>query len=84
MEVEGKGRERKGKGKLMCAYSEEFLRDGDQLAARMTGVLQLDGVETFYECFFFAQVDAESGKLASLTERAVWGEVGKEEVQGTF
>lgn len=62
---------------------EEFLRDGDQLAARMTGVLGLDGKETFYECFFFAKVDQESGKLASLTERAVWGEVRGEEVHGT-
>ncbi|KZM20138.1 uncharacterized protein EKO05_0002800 [Ascochyta rabiei] len=62
---------------------EEFLRDGSQLAARMTGVVQLDGTETFFESFFFATVDEESGKLASLTERAVWGAVGKGEVHGT-
>jgi hypothetical protein len=48
----------------------------------MTGVLDLGGKETFYECFFFATV-GESGKLASLTERAVWGEVGGNEVHGT-
>ncbi|XPS76095.1 hypothetical protein M3J09_008155 [Ascochyta lentis] len=59
---------------------EEFLRDGDQLAARMTGVVQLGGVETFFESFCFAKVDKESGKLMSLTERAVWGEMGKNEV----
>ena len=64
-------------------HREEFLRDGDQLAARMTGVVKVDGTETFYECFFFAKIDGESGKLASLTERAVWGEVGKGEVHGT-
>ena len=59
------------------ACREEFLRDGDKLAARMTGVLQLDGVETFYESFFFGRVDAGSGRLVSLIERAVWGAVGE-------
>ena len=49
----------------------------------MTGVLTLDGKETFYECFFFAKVDEESGRLASLTERAVWGQLGKQEVDGS-
>ncbi|KAF1925777.1 uncharacterized protein M421DRAFT_69003 [Didymella exigua CBS 183.55] len=62
---------------------EEFLRDGNQLAARMTGVLDLGGKDTFYECFFFTAVDGASGKLASLTERAIWGDVGGEEVHGT-
>ncbi|KAJ4364054.1 hypothetical protein N0V83_009509 [Neocucurbitaria cava] len=55
----------------------EFLRDGDQLAARMTGVAKVDGAETSYECFFFAKIEMESGKIESLTERAVWGPVGK-------
>lgn len=49
----------------------------------MTGVLDLSGQETFYECFFFAVVDEKSGRLASLTERAVWGTVGGDEVHGS-
>lgn len=48
----------------------------------MTGVLDLGGKETFYECSFFATVDPASNKLASLIERAVWGEVGGKEVHG--
>jgi hypothetical protein len=59
---------------------KEFLRDSDQLAARMTGVVKLCGAETFFESFFFAEVDRESGKLKSLIERAVWGEIEKKEV----
>ena len=59
---------------------DEFLRDGNQIAARMTGVLDLEGEKTFYECFLFGTVEGE--KLASLTERAVWGEVGGKEVHG--
>jgi hypothetical protein len=55
---------------------------GDELAARMTGVFDLDGEKTFYECLFFAKVDRETGKLASLTERAVWGDVGGQEAHG--
>ncbi|CAO2649919.1 Nn.00g012110.m01.CDS01 [Neocucurbitaria sp. VM-36] len=55
----------------------EFLRDDDQLAARMTGVAKVDGAETFFECFFFAKIEKESGKIESLTERAVWGAVGQ-------
>ena len=62
--------------------SEDFLRDGDQLAARMTGVVKLGGAETFFESFFFAKVDRESGKLESLIESARWGEVGKKEDGG--
>ena len=45
--------------------------------AMATRVLQLDGVETFYESFFFGRVDAGSGRLVSLIERAVWGAVGE-------
>jgi hypothetical protein len=48
----------------------------------MTGVFDLDGEKTFYECLFFAKVDRETGKLASLTERAVWGDVGGQEAHG--
>ena len=66
---------------LLCRH--EFLRDGDQLAARMTGVLLLDGKKTSYECFFFAQVDNETGRLLSLTEQAVWGEVEEQDIHGT-
>lgn len=59
----------------VCAHREEFLRQGDQLAARMTGTVKLEGKETFFESFFFARVEAGSGRLESLIERAVWGEV---------
>ncbi|ROW14897.1 hypothetical protein VPNG_03430 [Cytospora leucostoma] len=55
----------------------EFLRDGDQLAARMTGVIKVDGVATEFESFMFAKVDRESGKLESLVERSVWGPAGE-------
>ena len=67
---------------ILMSIREEYLRDGDQLAARMTGVLDLGGKEKFYECFFFAKVDGASGKLASLTERAIWGEVGVQKLHG--
>ena len=68
---------------LSISCSEEFLRDGDQLAARMTGVAKVEGVETFFECFFFAKIEKESGKIESLIERAVWGAVGKTSEHGT-
>ncbi|KAL8793397.1 MAG: hypothetical protein Q9195_003983 [Heterodermia aff. obscurata] len=55
---------------------EEFLRDGDQLAARMTGTIKVDGSETSFESFMFAKVDKESGKMEWLIERSVWGPVG--------
>jgi hypothetical protein len=48
----------------------------------MTGMLPLDKEETFYESFFFPEVDKESGRLLSLTERAVRGEVGKQDMHG--
>ena len=55
----------------------EFLRDGDQLAARMTGTIKLDGVETAFESFMFGKVESRSGKLEFLIERSVWGAVEK-------
>lgn len=54
----------------------EFLRDGDQLAARMTGTIKVDGADTDFESFMFAKVDKESGKLEYLIERSVWGPAG--------
>ncbi|KAF3001622.1 hypothetical protein E8E14_007659 [Neopestalotiopsis sp. 37M] len=47
----------------------EFLRDGDQLAARMTGNIKVDSIETTFESFMFAKVDKESGKMEYLIER---------------
>ncbi|KAF7527304.1 hypothetical protein G7054_g10533 [Neopestalotiopsis clavispora] len=55
----------------------EFLRDGDNLAARMTGTIKIDGVETAFESFMFAKIDKETGKMEHLVERSVWGAVGK-------
>ena len=55
----------------------EFLRDGDQLAARMTGTIKLDDVETAFESFMFGKVEGRSGKLEFLIERSVWGPVGE-------
>ncbi|KAK3937249.1 mitochondrial substrate carrier protein [Diplogelasinospora grovesii] len=54
----------------------EFLRDGDQLATRMTGTIRVDGVDTEFESFMFGKVDKQSGKLEYLIERSVWGPVG--------
>jgi hypothetical protein len=48
----------------------------------MTGTIKIEGVESFFECFMFAVVDGETGKLASLVERSVWGQVGKEPEHG--
>lgn len=56
-------------------YSHEFLRDGDQLAARLTGSISIGGVSTEFESFIFAKVDG-SGKVEWLKERAVNGPVG--------
>ncbi|KAJ7775158.1 hypothetical protein B0H16DRAFT_87577 [Mycena metata] len=55
----------------------EFLRDGDQLAARMTGTIKVEGADTEFESFMFAKVDKESGKLEWLIERSVWGRPGQ-------
>ncbi|CAG9954681.1 unnamed protein product [Clonostachys rosea f. rosea IK726] len=49
----------------------EFLRDGDLLSARMTGTIKVDDVPTHFECFMFAKVDRESGKMEYLNERSV-------------
>ncbi|KAF2878552.1 hypothetical protein BDV95DRAFT_624960 [Massariosphaeria phaeospora] len=62
---------------------EQFLRDGDQLAARMTGTIKVDGTETAFESFLFAKIDKESGKMEHLIERSVWGPVGGESEHGT-
>ncbi|KAF5007865.1 hypothetical protein FDECE_5780 [Fusarium decemcellulare] len=55
---------------------KEFLRDGDQLAARMTGTIKVDGVSTYFEAFLFAKVNKD-GKMESMLDRSIWGEVGK-------
>ena len=47
----------------------------------MTGVIKLDGTSTSFESFLFAKVNAE-GKMEYLIERSVWGEAGKEPVEG--
>ncbi|PQE22393.1 mitochondrial substrate carrier protein [Rutstroemia sp. NJR-2017a WRK4] len=54
----------------------EFLRDGDQLAARMSGTIKVDGADTEFESFMFAKVDKKSGKMEWLKERSVWGPTG--------
>ncbi|KAI0181071.1 hypothetical protein GGR52DRAFT_567316 [Hypoxylon sp. FL1284] len=54
----------------------EFLRDGDQLAARMTGTIKLSGTDTQFESFMFAKVDKATGKMEWLIERSIWGPVG--------
>lgn len=61
---------------LIVYNSHEFLREGDQLAARMTGTIKVDGVDTEFESFMFGKVDKESGRLEWLVERSVWGPVG--------
>ncbi|KAK9780022.1 putative mitochondrial substrate carrier protein [Seiridium cardinale] len=61
----------------------EFLRDGDQLAARMTGTIKVDSVNTTFESFMFAKVDKESGKMEYLIERSVWGRAGEAPEHGT-
>ncbi|KAI0490490.1 hypothetical protein F4859DRAFT_9983 [Xylaria cf. heliscus] len=55
---------------------DEFLRDGDRLAAHMTGTIKVDGTDTSFESFMFGRVDKESGKLEWLVERSIWGPVG--------
>ena len=62
--------------------SEEFLRDGDQLAARMTGTTKVDGIDTTFESFMFAKIDKESGRMEWLIERSVWGPAGAEREHG--
>lgn len=67
---------------IFACERHEFLRDGDQLAARMTGTIKVEGVDMEFESFMFAKVDSGSGKLECLVERSVWGPVGGEAVQG--
>ncbi|CAG8984289.1 hypothetical protein HYALB_00010714 [Hymenoscyphus albidus] len=59
-----------------------ILRNGDQLAARMTGSIKVDGADTEFESFMFAKVNAESGKMEWLIERSIWGPVGGVSKQG--
>jgi hypothetical protein len=61
---------------VLNSASHEFLRDGDQLAARMTSTIKVDGVETEFESFMFAKVDVENRKMEWMIERSVWGPVG--------
>jgi hypothetical protein len=63
-------------------FSEEFLRDGDQLAARMTGTIKVNEDDTKFESFMFAKIDKDSGKMEWLIERSVWGPVGAEPEHG--
>ncbi|KAF7929940.1 uncharacterized protein EAE97_009537 [Botrytis byssoidea] len=55
---------------------DQFLRDGDNLAAHMTGTIKVDGEDTEFESFMFGKVDKQSGKLAWLQERSIWGPQG--------
>lgn len=48
----------------------------------MTGTIQIEGVESFFESFMFGVVDGSTGKLVSLVERSVWGQVGNEPEHG--
>jgi hypothetical protein len=48
----------------------------------MTGTIKVEGADTFFESFIFAKVDIDTGKLVHLTERSVWGAVGKEPEHG--
>lgn len=59
-------------------YRHQFLRDGDQLSARLTGTIKVDSTNAFFESFMFARVEQESGKLEWLIERSVWGPLGGE------
>ncbi|TGO69334.1 hypothetical protein BOTNAR_0012g00220 [Botryotinia narcissicola] len=36
---------------------DQFLRDGDNLAAHMTGTIKVDGEDTEFESFMFGKVD---------------------------
>ncbi|CAH0004443.1 unnamed protein product [Clonostachys byssicola] len=60
----------------------EFLRDGYLLSARMTGTIKVDGAPTHFECFMFAKVDKESGKMEYLNEQSVWGPAGEDPIYG--
>ncbi|KAI0448722.1 hypothetical protein F5B21DRAFT_96478 [Xylaria acuta] len=53
---------------------DEFLRDGDRLAAHMTRTIKVDGADTTFESFMFARVEKEkeSGEMEWLIERSIW------------
>ncbi|GAP90589.1 putative mitochondrial substrate carrier protein [Rosellinia necatrix] len=55
---------------------DEFLRDGDRLAAHMTGTVKVDGADTTFESFIFAKVEEGTGKMEWVIERSIWGPVG--------
>ncbi|KAH8760502.1 hypothetical protein F5883DRAFT_563846 [Diaporthe sp. PMI_573] len=54
----------------------DFLRDGDMLAARMTGTLKIEGMDSEFETFFVAKVDS-AGKMLWLKDRSLYGPVGE-------
>lgn len=56
--------------------SRDFLRDGDMLAARMTGTLRIEGTDSEFETFFVAKLDS-AGKMVWLKDRSVYGPVGE-------
>lgn len=58
--------------RLINPTSQDFLRDGDMLAARMIGTIKVDGTDTEFESFMFAKLDS-SGRMEWLKERSVWG-----------
>lgn len=45
------------------------------LAARMTGSIKVDGIETVFESSMFAKLDS-AGRMEWLKERSVWGPPG--------
>lgn len=50
--------------------SQEFLRDGDQLATRLTGTVKISGFTVEFETFLIGKVDPASGKMLSVVERS--------------
>ena len=48
----------------------------------MTGTIKVEGVDMFFESFFFAKVNKDDGRLEHLIERGIWGQVGKEAEHG--
>lgn len=62
--------------------SHEFLRDGDMLAARMTGTVKVSGADCEFESSLFAKIDS-TGRMEWLKERAVWGPAGGAPDKGT-
>ncbi|TEY84200.1 hypothetical protein BOTCAL_0019g00240 [Botryotinia calthae] len=62
--------------------ADQFLRDGENLAAHMTGTVKVDGVGMEFESFMFGKVDRESRKLEWLREGSVWGPRGEAPERG--